>query len=96
MWERAGSDVAISVREFCEALGHSERVFRDFSKIRRAVAIGREMIAETLALMAVADALATPIYYARPRTIEAATQVRGGSTAFAAGQVKRQVTPDGL
>jgi hypothetical protein len=104
MWERAASDVAIPVREFGEALGQDrERLFRDLSKIRRdlseirrAVAIGRETIAETLALMAVADALATPVYYGRPRTIEAATQVRDGSIAFAVGQVKRQVTPDGL
>jgi hypothetical protein len=56
MWERAGSDVAIPVQEFGEALGQDrERLFRDLSKIRRdlseirrAVAIGRETIAETL------------------------------------------------
>jgi PAS domain S-box-containing protein len=46
---------------------------RDLSEIRRAVASGQETIAETLALIAVADALATPVYYQHPRTIEAAT-----------------------
>jgi hypothetical protein len=103
MWERAGSDVAIPVREFGEALGQDrEQLFPDLSKIRRDLSeirravIGRETIAQTLALMAVADALATPVYYGRPRTIEATTQVRDGSIAFAVGQAKRQVTPDGL
>jgi hypothetical protein len=72
------------------------KIRRDLFEIRRAVETGREAIAETRALIAVADALATPVYYGRPTTIEAATQVRGGSIAFAAGQVKCQVTPNGL
>src|SRR5215475_4693529 len=72
MWERAGPDVAIAVREFGEALGQDrERMRRNLSEIRQVMAGGRKMIAETRALMPVADALATT--YLCPRTIEVST-----------------------
>jgi hypothetical protein len=60
MWERAGSEVAITVREFGEALGQDrERMRRSLSDIRQTTEGGRKLIAETLAMIAVADALAT-------------------------------------
>jgi hypothetical protein len=69
MWERAGSDVAIPIREFGEALGQDrERIRRNLSEMRQTAAGGRKMIAETRALIAVADALATT--YWLQRTIE--------------------------
>jgi PAS domain S-box-containing protein len=69
MWERAGWDVAIRVREFGEALGQNrEQMRRNLSQMRQTAAAGRKMIAETRALIAVADALATT--YCLQRTIE--------------------------
>jgi PAS domain S-box-containing protein len=58
MW--ATSDVTIAVREFGEALGQDrDRMRRSLSDIRQTMAGGRKLIAETLAMIAVADALAT-------------------------------------
>jgi hypothetical protein len=103
MWERARSDVAIPLREFCEALGQDrERAIKaSVSAIASRPASTARLISDKSRLILVnhetiADALASPVYYGRPRMIEAATQVRGASLAFAAGQIKRQVTPDGL
>jgi PAS domain S-box-containing protein len=69
MWERAGSNVAIPVRESGEALGQErERMRRNLSQMRQTAAGGRKIIAETRALIAVADALATTCWL--QRTIE--------------------------
>jgi hypothetical protein len=60
MWERAGSDIAIAVQEFGEALGQDrDRMRRSLFDIRQTMAGGRKLIAETVAMIAVADALAT-------------------------------------
>jgi PAS domain S-box-containing protein len=72
MWERAGLNIAILLREFREALSQDrERMRRNLSGIRQVMADGRKMIADTRALMPVADALANT--YGRQGTIEGTT-----------------------
>jgi hypothetical protein len=78
MWERAESDVAVAVREFGEALGQDrDRMRRSLCDIRQTMAGGRKLIAETVAMIAVADALATT-YWRQCATIEASKSARVG------------------
>jgi PAS domain S-box-containing protein len=79
MWERAESDVAVAVREFGEALGEDrDRMRRSLCDIRQTMAGGRKLIAETVAMIAVADALATT-YWRQGTTIEASKSAPVGS-----------------
>jgi PAS domain S-box-containing protein len=72
MWERAGSHVAIAVRESGELLDQErDRMRLVLSGMRQTVAGGRKLIADTRAMIAVADALANTSYYRRQETIEA-------------------------
>jgi hypothetical protein len=71
MWEPAESVLAITGREFGEALGRDrERMRRNLSEIRQVMAGGEKMVAETRALIAVADALTTIAYCGHQKSIE--------------------------
>jgi hypothetical protein len=76
MRERAGSHNGIAVRESGQPLGQDRyRLRRVLSEMRQTAAGGHKLIAETLAIMAATDALATESYQRLQKTIEVSTTI---------------------
>jgi PAS domain S-box-containing protein len=76
MRERAGSHNGIAARESGQPLGQErDRLRRVLSEMRQTASGGQKLIAETLAIMAATDALATGSYQRLQKTIEVSTTI---------------------